>query len=121
MLLHGFEERGLRFWRRAVDFIGENHVSEERPFRNMKSSAGFRVVLQDVGAGDVPRHQVGRELDPLEGEVQNADTVHTSNVFAKPGTPRSRQWPRLNMAISSCSTTSDCPTMTLPICSRISL
>ena len=33
--------------------------------------AGLRVVLEDVGAGDVGGHQVGRELDALERQVQD--------------------------------------------------
>ena len=28
--LHGFEQRGLRFGRRAVDFVGENQIGENR-------------------------------------------------------------------------------------------
>ena len=28
--LHGFEQGGLRLRRRAVDFVGENHVGEQR-------------------------------------------------------------------------------------------
>ena len=32
--------------------------------------AGRRVFLEDVGAGDVGGHQVGRELDALEVEVE---------------------------------------------------
>ena len=31
---------------------------------------GHRIVLDDFGAGDVGRHQVGRELDALEGQVE---------------------------------------------------
>ena len=41
------------------------------PSRKRKSRAPVRAVLLDhVGAGDVGRHQVGRELDAAEGEVQ---------------------------------------------------
>ena len=29
------------------------------------------LLVEDLGAGDVGRHQVGRELDPLEGEVED--------------------------------------------------
>ena len=61
--LHGLQQGGLRFGGRAVDFVGEEKSSEdgsaeERPF------AALQVV--DVGAGDVGRHQVRRELDPVE-------------------------------------------------------
>ena len=30
-LLHGFEQRGLRLGRRAVDFVGQHDVGEDRP------------------------------------------------------------------------------------------
>src|SRR5690606_30360887 len=39
--------------------------------------------------------------------------VEMSNVFASPGTPTSRQLPPAKSAISACSTTSSCPTITL--------
>ena len=31
-LLHGFEHGGLRLGGRAVDFVGEHHVGEDRPW-----------------------------------------------------------------------------------------
>ena len=34
------------------------------------AAAGALVFLDDLGAGDVRRHQVGRELDSLEPQVQ---------------------------------------------------
>ena len=33
--------------------------------------AGGGVLLNDVGAGDVGRHQIGRELDAFEEHAQN--------------------------------------------------
>ena len=72
-LLHGFEQRGLRFGRRAVDFVGQHHVREQRPFDEAKRPLAGRVVfLQHVGARDVGGHQVGRELDALEAQVEHA-------------------------------------------------
>ena len=39
-------------------------LREDRPGREHHlAAAGRRVFLDDVGAGDVGRHQVGRELD----------------------------------------------------------
>ncbi len=43
------------------------------------------------------------------------------SVLASPGTPSSRQWPRLKSEISNWSMTSDWPTITFPIWSRIAL
>ena len=40
-------------------------------------------------------------------------SVEMSSVLASPGTPTSRQLPPANSAISACSTTASCPTITL--------
>ncbi len=72
MFLHGFEQRRLRLGRRAVDFVGQHDVGEDRPGREHHlPPSGRRVLLDDVGAGDVGRHQVGRELDAVELEVEH--------------------------------------------------
>ncbi len=39
----------------------------------------------------------------LNDRCRILDTVLTSSVLARPGTPTRRQWPRLNRAMSSCS------------------
>ena len=39
-------------------------------------------------------------------------SVLTISVFARPGTPSSRQWPRVKIAAKICSITSSCPTIT---------
>src|SRR4051812_7920684 len=46
-------------------------------------------------------------------------SVLMSRVFASPGTPVIRQWPPVNNAISTCSTTSSWPTITLRNSSRM--
>ncbi len=70
-LLHGFEQGGLGLGRRAVDFVGEDDVGEQRAREELElAAAGRAVLLDDFGAGDVGRHQVGRELDAAEGQRQ---------------------------------------------------
>ena len=70
MFLHGFEQRGLRLGRRAVDFVGQDHVGEDRAGHEgeLPFAAG---VLQNLRAGDVGGHEVGRELDALELEMKD--------------------------------------------------
>ena len=73
VLLHRLEQRGLRLRRRAVDFIREEHLGEDRAFlENETAVPGRRVFLDDVRAGDVRGHQVGRELDAAERQIHGA-------------------------------------------------
>ena len=71
VLLHRLEQRGLGLGRRAVDLVGQHDVGEDRALHEPeRAPAGGQVLLDDVGAGDVARHQVGRELDPVERQVE---------------------------------------------------
>jgi hypothetical protein len=73
LLLHGLQQGGLGLGGRAVDLVGEQDVGEDRPTdEDGHALAGGVVLLDDVGAGDVGGHQVGRELDALEGERHQA-------------------------------------------------
>lgn len=46
----------------------------------------------------------------------SCEVVLTMSVFARPGTPTSRAWPRQKMAIRICSITSFWPTMARASC-----
>ena len=71
VLLHGLEQRGLRLWRGAVDLVGEDDVREHRPLHVLEHSAPGRVIfLEQLGARDVRRHEVRRELDAVEREIE---------------------------------------------------
>ena len=72
VLLHRLQQRRLRLGRRAVDLVGEHDVGEERPADEAEDApAGGVILLEHVGAGDVRRHEVGRELDAVEAEVEH--------------------------------------------------
>ena len=72
VLLHRFEQRRLGLRRGPVDLVGEDDLGEDRPgHEDHLPLAGVLVLLDDVGAGDVARHQVGRELDAAELQVQD--------------------------------------------------
>jgi len=71
VLLHRFEQRGLRLRRGAVDLVGEDHLPEQRPALKLETAPpGRRVFGDDVRADNVGRHQVRRELDAREFETQ---------------------------------------------------
>ena len=70
VLLHRFEQGRLGLRRRAVDFVGEQDVGEDRAADEADHAAARGPVLFDhLGAEDVGGHQVGRELDAVELEV----------------------------------------------------
>jgi hypothetical protein len=69
--LHGLQHGGLGLGRGAVDFVGEQEIRENRPRHELQlAGARHRVVLDDLGAGDVRRHQIRCELDAFETQIQ---------------------------------------------------
>jgi hypothetical protein len=63
-LLHRLEQRGLRLRWGAVDLVGEE-IREDRARAELEVGG---ALVEDRRAGDVGRHQVGRELDAPEAE-----------------------------------------------------
>ena len=85
MLFHRFEQRRLRLWRRAVDFVGEDHLRENWARVELEAAA---VALVDRHAEDVRRQHVARELDALELQPEGArqhvrqrGLAHAGNVL----------------------------------------
>ena len=71
VLLHGLQQRGLGLGRCAVDLVGQHDVGEDRPVDEAEAPlARGRVLVDDLGARDVAGHQVGRELDAGEPQLQ---------------------------------------------------
>ena len=70
MLLHGLQQRSLGFGRRAVDLIREDHVGKDGAFIE-DHAAALVGVFEDLRAGDVGGHEIGRELDAVEAEVED--------------------------------------------------
>ncbi len=69
VFLHCLEHGRLRLGRRAVDLIGQDHIGEDGPFdeRHRPLVVG---LLEDLGARDIGGHQVRRELDPPEPQIE---------------------------------------------------
>ena len=71
-LLHGFQQSGLSLRGRSIDFVGQKDVGKQRPLNKLKRFAtAFRIILQNVGTGDVGRHQVRSKLNSPESKLQN--------------------------------------------------
>ena len=62
-LFHRFEQRRLRFGRRAVHFVGEHDVGHDRTGARRELR---RLRIEDRRADDVGGHQVRRECDAPE-------------------------------------------------------
>ena len=62
-LAHRFEHRRLHLRRCAVDLVGEDQVVEDRPALEFE---GRRLRAIDLGAGEIGRQQIRRELHAVE-------------------------------------------------------
>ncbi len=61
----------LRLGRRAVDFVRQHDVGKNRAGQKFELFFPRRLVgINHLGPGDVARHEIRRELDPLEGHLQ---------------------------------------------------
>ena len=73
LLLHRLQQRGLGLGRGAIDLVGQQHVGEDRAGHEAQlAMPADPVLVDDLGAGDVRRHQVRGELYAAELEVENA-------------------------------------------------
>jgi len=85
MLLHGFEQCRLCLGRRAIDFVGEDHVREDRSFDELHATTAVARFFEDLRSGDVSGHQVRRELNTLKLEMEDlCDGPHEQRL----GKPR---------------------------------
>jgi hypothetical protein len=86
VLLHRLEERRLRLRRGAVDFVGEHDVGEDRAGREHHLP---RPVAESSCTRSVPvmsdGHQVGRELDARELQVEHARHRVDEQRLRQPG------------------------------------
>jgi hypothetical protein len=71
-LLHGLEQGALCLRRRAVDLIRQDDVSEDGTGLELETLAPVLLFHDHVGAGDVGRHQVGRELNAAVAQPEAA-------------------------------------------------
>src|SRR5262249_49608814 len=78
------EQRRLRFRRRPVDLVREDDLREDRPLDEAEPPRALFLV-EDFRAGDVRRHEVRRELDPLELEVEDVGERLDQQRLGEPG------------------------------------
>jgi hypothetical protein len=67
--LHRLQHGGLRFWRSAIDFVGQKYLCEDRSAREDESAmASGGVFFENFSASNVRWHEVWRKLNA--GETQ---------------------------------------------------
>ncbi len=69
VLLHRLQQGRLGLGRGAVDLVGQDDLREDRAGLELEDPAAVGQLHDDVGADDVGGHQVGRELDAVEVQV----------------------------------------------------
>ena len=100
---------GLGLGWRAVDLVGEEDVRKDRAADEAElASAGLRSSSESTVV-PVMSEGIKSGVNCTRLKVTSRIWLRelTISVFASPGTPISRQWPRVKMAASTCSITSD--------------
>ena len=87
VLLHRLQQCRLGLRRGAVDLVGEQHLCEHRPTLEHQFASAGRIVLDDLGAGDVAGHQVGSELDTVEAEFHGVGQGANHRRLGQTGHP----------------------------------
>ena len=71
VLLHRLQQRSLGLGRRAVHLVRQHDVRKHGPLHEPEGAlAAPRLLLDDLRAGDVRRHEIGGELDARKLEVE---------------------------------------------------
>src|SRR5207249_6690133 len=71
VFLHRLQQGRLRLRGRAVDLVGQQDIRENGTFEKLKlPSAGGGLLLENVRAGNVRRHEVGRKLNPVAFQIE---------------------------------------------------
>ncbi len=118
--LHRLQQCRLGFGGRPVDFVRQEHICKHRPCTNRNSrrppspSSSTFVPVMSEGI------RSGVNWIRLNCTSRIRAMVLTTSVFARPGTPTSRQCPPVKIAARICSITASWPTTTLCSSSIIS-
>ena len=71
LLLHRLQQRRLGARAGAVDLVGHQELGEDRTGDEAEAALAGLAFLQHLGAENVRRHQVGRELDAPRVEAEH--------------------------------------------------
>ena len=100
MFLHRLQQGSLRLGGRAVDFVRQHDGGEQRALLEAEGVA-FLSAHQDIGTGNIRRHQVRRKLNAGERKIQHlpqhphqvglAQSRHTFQQHVAAGNHRQQQ------------------------------
>ena len=79
--LHGFQQSCLCFGRGSVYLVGQHDVGKNGALDETELTA----TVENLAAGDVAGHQVGRELDAAERQTESTCQGADHKCFRKPG------------------------------------
>ncbi len=83
--LHCLQQGCLRFGRCSVDLVGKDDIGKKRSSDEPECPPARFGLFEDIGAGDVGRHEVGRELDSLESYVEDPRDRADHESLRQPG------------------------------------
>ena len=69
--LHGFQHCRLGLRGGPVDLIRQYQVGKNRPVQKLESPFSIVSFVHHIGAENIRRHQIGRELDAVERQVEH--------------------------------------------------
>ena len=84
VFLHRLEQRRLRLRRRPVDLVGEDDLREDRPLHEAERAMPV-LFVEHLGSRDVGRHQIRRELDALERQIEDLRHRLDQQGLGQPG------------------------------------
>ena len=81
--LHGLQKRGLGARAGTIDFIRHQQLAEDRAGHETEAAAAL-LLIEDLAADNVGRHQVWGELDALGSEAEDDAECLDQPAFPKP-------------------------------------
>jgi hypothetical protein len=118
--LHRLQQRRLRPRAGAVDLVGHQQRQKIGPSMKRKLRAPSLAGFQHLGAQDVGRHQVGRELDAVGAEPHDGRQRVDQKRLAQPRQTHQKRVPPRQHRREAEVTTSSCPMMRVAIAARAS-
>ena len=96
--LHRLQQRRLRFGRGAIDLVREHQIGEQRTWLEFERAGAVAGVAQDARAGDIGGHQVRRELNATERQVERLADGPYQQGFAQAGNALEQRVPTCQQA-----------------------